>query len=286
MDYQGNFQDMIARYNRELMRTYQKQHAAEQGEAFPAAEGEPDAPVAKEASDVASAGGEGPVGEAAVEANDVSDVSFIARPSPIAEPTPFEQPVAVSMPPEVDTRPRYPLFEPQPRPESPADALRFANAPTEISESEPLAAAEGSAVVSPPMETAYLQVWVTTAQETLPVAGAHVTISQDDGDGQVVRFIGLTDRSGKTELVPLPAVSRQLSLVPNGSPTPYTTYNIEVYADGYYRIKNEGLPLYGGIKAVQPVRMIPLPEFASSDSTLVFPESGPSGLSGEEVGEE
>ena len=130
-----------------------------------------------------------------------------------------------------------------------------------------------------PMELGYLQVWVTTASAALPIAGAHVTVSYDssDGEGHTVQYIGVTDESGRTEVIPLPAVSAQASLSEDGDGTPFTLYNIAVFADGFYRVENLGAPMYGGVRAVQPVRLIPLPEGTKSGE-LTYRDSAPQGL--------
>ncbi|MBO5797943.1 MAG: carboxypeptidase regulatory-like domain-containing protein [Clostridia bacterium] len=211
MDYRDNFQDMIARYNRELMRAYQ------QGQ---------------------------------------------QEPPPAAEE---------------DTRPRYPLYEDtEPATEAVAEAVPPAPQP---------APPPPAFSPAPPLEVGYLQVWVTTASSALPVEGAHVTVSRDE-EGESLRaaqYIGTTDSSGRTEIIPLPAASSQLSLAPGGNPTPYTPYNVEVHADGYYRVENVNIPMYGGVRAIQPVRLIPLPEYGEDSDLLIYPESGPTNLDGEEA---
>lgn len=130
-----------------------------------------------------------------------------------------------------------------------------------------------------PLELGYLQVWVTTASAALPIEGAHVTVSYDSSGGErrTAQYIGETDESGRTEVIPLPAVSAQASLSQEGEGTPFTLYNIEVFADGFYRVENLGVPMYGGVRAVQPVRLIPLPEGTSSGE-LTYRDSAPQGL--------
>lgn len=216
MDYQDNFQDMIARYNRELMRTYQRQQ--ESGE-FPVA--------------------------------------------------------------EEDTRPRYPLYEDT----EPAIAVVAEPMTEPAPEPEPQPTPPPAFSPAPPLEVGYLQVWVTTAASALPVEGAHVTVSRDDTNNpqRIAQYIGITDASGRTEIIPLPAASGQLSLVPGGDPTPYTLYNVEVHADGFYRVENVDIPMYGGVRAIQPVRLVPLPEYGEDSDILIYPESGPTNLNGEEA---
>ena len=73
-----------------------------------------------------------------------------------------------------------------------------------------------------------------------------------------------------------PTVSRELSLQPGTIP-PYTAYTIQSDAEGYYSVRNLNVTVYGGITAVQPVEMIPLPEQVTS-GMLEFPETGPQDL--------
>ncbi len=129
-----------------------------------------------------------------------------------------------------------------------------------------------------PPEIGVLQVWVTTASTALPLQGVHVTVSDaSDGEERTVRYSGETDESGRTEAIPLPAASAQGSLSPEGQPAPFTLYDIAVYKDGFYRVENRGVPLYGGVRAVQPVRLIPLPE-GQFGGTLIYRDSAPVGL--------
>ena len=127
-----------------------------------------------------------------------------------------------------------------------------------------------------PLEIGVLQVWVTTASAALPLAGAHVTVSE----GEELRYSGETDESGRTEAISLPAASAQGSLSPAGQPTPFTLYDIAVQKEGFYRVENRGVPLYGGVRAVQPVHLIPLPE-GTFEGTIVYRDSAPTGLEGD-----
>ena len=122
-------------------------------------------------------------------------------------------------------------------------------------------------------DTGYIQVRTFTARQAIPVPGAFITITRKDGDGEKVVRMMETDISGLSPVVPLPTVSRELSLQP-GTDHPYTSYIIQSDAEGYYSVRNLNVPVYGGITAVQPVEMVPLPEQVPS-GMLEFPESGP-----------
>lgn len=129
-----------------------------------------------------------------------------------------------------------------------------------------------------PMDIGYIQVRVTTARTAIPIVGAYVTITSSAGENETVHFVALTDEDGLTPVFPIPAVSGQLSLEP-GNPHPYTTYDVMVSAPGYFRVHNKDLPMFGGIHAVQPVELIPLPEGSDGEEPeLVYPENGPENL--------
>ncbi len=104
----------------------------------------------------------------------------------------------------------------------------------------------------------YLQIRTVTAEGALPLKGALAVIS--DSSGQLIAQV-TTDSDGLTAAVPLRTVSRELSEV-EGNPEPYDTYNIEISLDGFYKVKSEHVPVFGGITNLQTVSLIPLPEFA------------------------
>ena len=119
--------------------------------------------------------------------------------------------------------------------------------------------------------TASLQVRVTAANHAIPIANAVVTISRDDiEDGKPLHVL-LTDISGLTQPVTLPATDPALTQQPEDN-IPLITYDIQITAPGYFSVRNSGVPLFGGIPTVQPVAMIPLPEFEDQNLTeLQFP---------------
>ena len=65
-----------------------------------------------------------------------------------------------------------------------------------------------------------------------------------------------------------------------GTIPPYTAYTIPSECRGILlgaQTSLRNVPVYGGITAVQPVEMIPLPEQVTS-GMLEFPETGPQDL--------
>ncbi len=110
--------------------------------------------------------------------------------------------------------------------------------------------------------TAPFSVRVTAGGGALPIEGARVTVSAQNGEVLQTR---LTDQSGLTEVMLLPAVDPALTLTPEPSFTPIL-YDIAVAAPGYYRVRTVGVPLYGSIPTQLPIALIPLPEFDDGTS--------------------
>lgn len=122
--------------------------------------------------------------------------------------------------------------------------------------------------------TAPFSVRVTAAGGAVPIEGARVTVSAQNG---AVLQTRLTDQSGLTEVMLLPAVDPALTLTPEPSFVPIL-YDITVAAPGYYRVRTVGVPLYGGIPTQLPIALIPLPEFDDGSSEQTWFVTPPNDL--------
>jgi hypothetical protein len=122
---------------------------------------------------------------------------------------------------------------------------------------------------APFFATAPLQIRVTAANEAIPIPNALVVISRENGTERTVVKTVLTGNSGTTEPLLLPATDPALTLKPE-TDIPLVTYEIQVSAPGYYRIRSSGIPLYGGVPSVVPLTMIPLPEFKEPEAELDY----------------
>ena len=109
----------------------------------------------------------------------------------------------------------------------------------------------------------YLVVHVTTARGAIPLEGAQVFVRRRFPEDESVRgdiyTTAVTDRSGNTERLALPAPPRDASLSP-GNGKPYASYDIEVAQEGFFLHRYISIPIFDGITAIQPADMIPLPE--------------------------
>lgn len=106
--------------------------------------------------------------------------------------------------------------------------------------------------------TGILTVQVYTADQALPISGAHILVTKNTPDGEELVKVMQTNRSGKTEPIALSAPPAANSLDPDGGERFYK-YNIRVDYPGYYTVENLNVPIFEGQKAIQPVALIPLP---------------------------
>lgn len=110
----------------------------------------------------------------------------------------------------------------------------------------------------------FLQFEVFTGEQGYPVQGALVTIKKKLPGGTGLARILFTNRSGLTPTIALPAPSSSLSLNPNSGTRPFSEYTVTVRAAGYYSLTDINLPVFAGVKTVQPIDLIPLPSFGTT----------------------
>jgi len=105
------------------------------------------------------------------------------------------------------------------------------------------------------MGQGYLIVRASMANDVLPVQDAVVTVRDDSGQ---ILYTLKTDTSGETEAVALCAPDRALSLDPGFFGVPYSTYQVELQADGFVTEVINGVQILDGEEAVEQVDMHPL----------------------------
>lgn len=114
----------------------------------------------------------------------------------------------------------------------------------------------------------FLQVEVFTANGGYPVSGAVVIIKRELQGGAALVRVLTTNRSGKTPTIALPAPSERYSQYPQEGVRPFAEYNITVSKRGYFTISDINMPIFAGVKTVQPIEMIPLPQFSNPPSQI------------------
>ncbi len=112
-------------------------------------------------------------------------------------------------------------------------------------------------------------VQVSLAKGAIPVEGAKVIVSLQD------KVLGefITDKSGKTPSLSLPAPGKELSQTPNGTLRPYSIYNIRISYPGYYVEEAINVPVFDGVNSIQPVALVPLPEDVPPNAEILIDES-------------
>ena len=111
----------------------------------------------------------------------------------------------------------------------------------------------------------YIIVKVSTASGAIPIEGATVIVQGKDQENKDILISLITDRSGVTEKIELPTVPRSLSESPSPGQKPYTTYNLDVFKEGYYPQHYTGVPVFEGIVAVQNASIVPISSFDARD---------------------
>ena len=101
-----------------------------------------------------------------------------------------------------------------------------------------------------------LIIQVTGGQGAFPVPNATILLTKQLNDQQSLSFTVVTDESGKTAPVSLPAPSRELSQRP-GNGIVFATYQAKISAPNYVTTEIRDLPVFDGITTIQPVSLSP-----------------------------
>ena len=125
-----------------------------------------------------------------------------------------------------------------------------------------------------PRELGYLVVRVSTALGAIPLENATVNIRGTTRESSGILYSLLSDRDGLTARVSLPTPPRSQADSPGG-PVPYSSWNIEVFKEGYIAAKFLNVPVYSSIVSVQPATLVPLGEKTERGETY-NESSGPS----------
>lgn len=118
-------------------------------------------------------------------------------------------------------------------------------------------------------EEGWIQVIVRKGDNAYPIPDASIIINSTE-DGQLKLISNtMTDESGKTELIAVPAPNVSYSLESDNNVRPYALYNVSVFADGYFREKSVNVPVFAGITSVQQFNLVPIPLLMKeSDETI------------------
>ena len=120
------------------------------------------------------------------------------------------------------------------------------------------------------MQDGYLRIDVVNRENNFPIEGAEVSVSY--GNSGQTQEVLRTNLSGQTEEIAVAAPPALLSLEEQNREKPYADYTVEVRAEGYEPVKVKGTEVLAGVTAVQPIRMIPLPDQTGAEENIQIPD--------------
>lgn len=115
-----------------------------------------------------------------------------------------------------------------------------------------------------------LRFQVYAADQTFPIVSARVTVYVKLADGNREMYDGLTDINGIIDNIVLPAPDKTISLSPESTLPPYSSYSATVEHPDFLTVEFERIPVFSGIKSIQGVEMIALIESAQTNSTRYY----------------
>lgn len=189
------------------------------------------------------------------------------EPVPAPPPEPAIPPKPVPMP-EPDITPETaPEPEPMPMPEQPNAAPEMTD-PTPVPETPPVQQEQPA--------IGWIQVITRSAGNAMALPGVSVLITNGSNAQMKLEHVAVTDESGETEKIPLPVPAASLSLDQDETRQPYSTYDVSVYASGYYRQVSEKVPVFAGTTSRQIFSMIPLPSYTQEPpETITYQNTEP-----------
>lgn len=104
----------------------------------------------------------------------------------------------------------------------------------------------------------FLKVNVRTGDNGLPVPDASVTVSRKINNGEELIFTGVTNESGATDRIKLPAPPNTKGNTP-ASFGNYAVYDVTVFSKDFYRQTSKNVPVFSGITSLQQFNLIPKP---------------------------
>lgn len=102
--------------------------------------------------------------------------------------------------------------------------------------------------------TGFLTARSYSAQDALPVAGVHLTVTGEDG----ARWTAETGEDGLFSALSLACPPRSLSLDEANTQRPYGVYNLVAEREGYEAVHIEGVQIFDGETAIAELVMIPI----------------------------
>lgn len=103
----------------------------------------------------------------------------------------------------------------------------------------------------------FIKAEITTGNGAVPIENAVVLITKKENGKTYLLKMLISDESGSTEMVALPAPNVSFSETPDPTEKPFADYYISAYADGFYAENDMEVPVFSGVKSIQPIALIP-----------------------------
>lgn len=116
-----------------------------------------------------------------------------------------------------------------------------------------------------------LQVDVTREGGLIPVENARITIFDTGNPDRVIEQT-ITNSSGQTDFIPLPAPNPEYSLEITEE-QPYSEYNLRVEAEGYDPFFISAMQILPGINSLQPIPLRPLAVSRQPERSVIPPHT-------------
>ena len=113
--------------------------------------------------------------------------------------------------------------------------------------------------------TGYIRMHAYTSFARLPLKDVAVTVTATDGTAIATR---LTDRSGLTDPIEIPAPDTSAGTSPDSGTVPYTAVNVYARLDGFEQVQNENVQIFPNVVTEQDIEMVPHSELPESWSKI------------------
>ena len=108
-------------------------------------------------------------------------------------------------------------------------------------------------------QNGYLTARVYTANESIPIKDAVVTVIKNDSATSDIIAKRTTDKNGLILPVAISAPDKSLSLQPGGGDV-FTLVDVRIDKEGYYTVYIKNVQIFSGQTTVADTPMIPLPD--------------------------
>jgi hypothetical protein len=113
--------------------------------------------------------------------------------------------------------------------------------------------------------TGYIRIHAYTSFARLPLKDVAVTVTATDGTAIATR---LTDRSGLTDPIEIPAPDTSAGTSPDSGTVPYTAVNVYARLEGFEQVQNENVQIFPNVVTEQDIEMVPHSELPQSWSKI------------------